>query len=240
MATLHVRNVPEPVYELLRECAEQEGRSIGAQAIVLIQQSLFPRQMQRRGLRTRGGLQRFTPRARDAVVRAKEEARAGGAAEVLPGHILLGLLDVEGPAQHALGELGVDAASVRERLPTGSGSPRRLPFGPEAKAVLEHALRESLALRHGSIGGEHLLLALTDDELLAGLDVRAAVTLAMSRTTFELRPWESPAQADAPEYLALDLDGAAEAWTEQLNELAADGWELMQVVEGRRAVLRRP
>ena len=43
MATLHVRNVPEPIYELLRDCAQAEGRSIGAQAILFIQQGVWPR-----------------------------------------------------------------------------------------------------------------------------------------------------------------------------------------------------
>ena len=32
MATLHVRNVPDSLYEALRASAEQNGRSIGAQA----------------------------------------------------------------------------------------------------------------------------------------------------------------------------------------------------------------
>ena len=66
MATLHVRNVPEPIYELLRECAEQEGRSIGGQAIYFIQQGVLPRGVRRLPW-SRRGLHRFTPASRDAT-----------------------------------------------------------------------------------------------------------------------------------------------------------------------------
>lgn len=42
-----------------------------------------------------------------------------------------------------------------------SGSPRgHIPFSPRAKKVLELSLREALALKHGYIGTEHILLGL--------------------------------------------------------------------------------
>jgi len=234
VATLHVRNVPEPIYELLRECAEQEGRSIGAQAIYFIQRGVVPRGARRLPW-SRRGLQQFTPAARDAISQAREEVRALGGPEVLTGHLVLGVLAVDGPARAALDELGVSASEIRESLPRGPGSPGRIPFAPEAKEVLERALRESLALRHDSIGPEHLLLALSDDPLLQRHHVRAAVTLAVARpaASFEMRP-----PADGPDYLAVDLDGNAESWTGILNALADEGWELMQVVD-HRAILRR-
>ncbi len=40
MATLHVRNVPEDVYEALRKRAEYEGRSISATTIAILRHSL--------------------------------------------------------------------------------------------------------------------------------------------------------------------------------------------------------
>lgn len=42
MATLHVRNVPDDVYEALRARAEQEGRSINAAAITILREALSP------------------------------------------------------------------------------------------------------------------------------------------------------------------------------------------------------
>ena len=43
MATLHVRNVPDELYEELRASAERDGRSIGAEAITLLRFALSER-----------------------------------------------------------------------------------------------------------------------------------------------------------------------------------------------------
>jgi len=171
MATLHVRNVPDSLYEALRGCAEQSGRSIGAQAIRLLEQALAGQVAQRprwlaRRRRSGGRFQRFTQRARSAVVAAQDEARALGHDHVGSGHLLLGLLAVgEGPGAKALETLGVTAerarAEVAERTAPAEGPPPgAIPFGPDAKKALELALRESLALRHEYIGTEHLLLGI--------------------------------------------------------------------------------
>jgi plasmid stability protein len=43
MATLHVRNVPEDLYERLRRRAQEEGRSINAETIELLRPALAER-----------------------------------------------------------------------------------------------------------------------------------------------------------------------------------------------------
>lgn len=40
MATLHVRNVPDTLYERLREQAESENRSLSAEVIILLNRAL--------------------------------------------------------------------------------------------------------------------------------------------------------------------------------------------------------
>jgi plasmid stability protein len=40
MPTLHVRNVPEALYELLRQQAQKQNRSISAEVIVLLDRAL--------------------------------------------------------------------------------------------------------------------------------------------------------------------------------------------------------
>lgn len=40
MPILHVRNVPEPLYERIRACAESEKRSISAEVIDLLERAL--------------------------------------------------------------------------------------------------------------------------------------------------------------------------------------------------------
>jgi plasmid stability protein len=239
VATLHVRNVPEPLYELLRDCAEREGRSIGAQATVLIQQALMPFAMSR-GVNVtpvrRVGFQRFTESAREIVTRSQDEARALGATHVEPAHLLIAIAETEGRARSALDRIDVTAESIRSQLEHGPGSPKRIPFAPEAKKVLEHALREALALRHTYIGGEHVLLALATDPLLERVGehaVRTAVMFAFAMPSDEPSPVETE-----PAYHVEELNGDAPRWTARLNELAAEGWELLQLVD-RRAVLRR-
>ena len=71
MATLHVRNVPDDLYELLRERAAENDRSIGAETVQLLQEHFMAvRTTQKLGrLRRRPASQgpffhRFTPPAR--------------------------------------------------------------------------------------------------------------------------------------------------------------------------------
>jgi plasmid stability protein len=43
MPSLHVRNIPDDVYEALRARAEREGRSISQEAIAILRRSLMSR-----------------------------------------------------------------------------------------------------------------------------------------------------------------------------------------------------
>ncbi|CAL9466844.1 Clp protease N-terminal domain-containing protein [Streptomyces sp. enrichment culture] len=132
------------------------------------------------------GFSRFTPRARQTVVAAHEEAKAAHHAESLPEHLVLGLLaEPEGLAAKAITEQGVTLNTVREAaraaLPPAAGQgPELVPYGPAAKKVLELTFREALRLGHNYVGTEHLLLALLEHEngtgLLSGLGIEKAAT----------------------------------------------------------------
>jgi ATP-dependent Clp protease ATP-binding subunit ClpC len=120
--------------------------------------------------------ERFTDRARRAIVVAQDEARELGHPLIRPEHLALGLTRSEGLAGQALEEFGVTHAGVRERVVTvlPQGEVRlgeRLPFTPEAKKALELSLREALRLKHSYIGTEHQLLGLLrlDERLAAEL-----------------------------------------------------------------------
>jgi hypothetical protein len=111
--------------------------------------------------------ERFTDKARQAVVLAQDEARRLGHSEVRTEHLLLGLLAVDGEsaATRALTGLGIPLDDLRreveERIGRGGGAPSgHLPFAPQNKKVLELSLREALQLGHNYIGTEHLLLGL--------------------------------------------------------------------------------
>ncbi|MET9025122.1 Clp protease N-terminal domain-containing protein [Nocardia sp. NPDC004168] len=121
------------------------------------------------------GFARFTPRARAVVMAAQEAARTAGNREISLGHMVLGLLtEPQGLAVHELVHQGVSvdviAAAASASLPQAEGDiPALIPFGAEAKKVLELTFREALRLGHNYIGTEHMLLALLEQENGAGL-----------------------------------------------------------------------
>jgi ATP-dependent Clp protease ATP-binding subunit ClpC len=110
--------------------------------------------------------ERFTERARQVVVLAQEESRTLRHGYIGTEHLLLGLLrESDGLAAHALESLDITLERVRGEVVrivgvgdhSGAG---QIPFTPQAKHVLELALREALPLGHSYIGTEHILLGL--------------------------------------------------------------------------------
>jgi Clp amino terminal domain, pathogenicity island component len=122
---------------------------------------------------------RFTPRARNVVVAAQNEARAAGNAEIRPEHLVLGLLaEPEGLAMQVLASRGVDVDAARQAaaaaLPSPADEvPALIPFDGQAKKALELTFREALRLGHNYVGTEHVLLALL--ELEGGTGVLSGV-----------------------------------------------------------------
>jgi ATP-dependent Clp protease ATP-binding subunit ClpA len=109
--------------------------------------------------------ERFTSRARHAIVLAQEEARGLHHNYIGTEHILLGLLgEPDGLAFRALQGFGMTIEGVRQEVTdmVGSGSEKepsgRIPFTPRAKRILELALREALQMHHNYIGTEHILI----------------------------------------------------------------------------------
>lgn len=107
--------------------------------------------------------ERFTDKARRAVVLAQDEARELGHDHVGTEHLVLGMLrDGGGVAASALTSLGITREAVRDAVAaTAQGTPAaggRIPFTAGAKRSLELALREALQLGFDYIGTEHILL----------------------------------------------------------------------------------
>ncbi|MES9520938.1 Clp protease N-terminal domain-containing protein [Streptomyces capoamus] len=125
------------------------------------------------------GFSRYTPRARNVVMAAHNEALAARNAEGRPEHLVLGLLaEPDGLAAKAITAQGLPLDSLRQAAtaalpPAADDVPDLVPYGPEAKKVLELTFREALRLGHAYIGTEHLLLALLEHEngrgVLSGL-----------------------------------------------------------------------
>ncbi len=110
--------------------------------------------------------ERFTDRARRAVVLAQDEARMLNHNYVGTEHILLGLVhEGEGVAAKALESLGISLDVVRQQVEEVIGQGQHTPSGhilftKRAKEALELSMRESMQLGHKYIGTEHILLGL--------------------------------------------------------------------------------
>jgi len=111
--------------------------------------------------------EKFTPRAKRALVFAGEEAKRLNHNFIGTEHILLGLIKLKvGVAINVLGKLGLNLDMVRmetEKM-VGRGPDAKavspIPFTPRAKTVIEIAKKEAAQLNHTYIGTEHLLLAI--------------------------------------------------------------------------------
>ena len=230
MATLHVRNVPDDLYELLRERAAENDRSIGAETVQLLQERFMTvatgqtmRRLRRRRPTSGSFLTRFDPQARATVVTAQEEARALGHDHVGTEHLVLGVL-AQAPEL-----VDLPPEDVRAQLEPGTAAPAgQIPFTPTAKQALELALRAALTSGAAAIQPRHLLVGIssTDSrgcELLRGAKV----------DVFHL-----PEPAAEPAFRVVPLEGDAETWEKQLNDAAALGYDLVEIVD-RRAILRR-
>ncbi|HON56984.1 MAG TPA: Clp protease N-terminal domain-containing protein, partial [bacterium] len=122
------------------------------------------------------GDNRYTERAKKALIYAQEEARRLNHNFIGTEHILLGLLKLGvGIAVEALTELGYSLDDVREeveallknnadlQIQQQADKTGDLKYTPRAKHVLELAFRTARELGHPYIGTEHLLLALLQE-----------------------------------------------------------------------------
>ncbi|WP_328301143.1 ATP-dependent Clp protease ATP-binding subunit [Streptomyces sp. NBC_00435] len=122
------------------------------------------------GLDPSQGFGRFTPRARNVVVTAQNEARAAGNTEIRTEHLVLGLLaEPDGLAARAIAAQGIAADDVHAAAaaglpPAAEDLPALIPFDASAKKALELTFREALRLGHSYVGTEHVLLALLELE----------------------------------------------------------------------------
>jgi len=109
--------------------------------------------------------ERFTPRARQVVVLAAEEARMVGHHSIGTEHLLLGLLrEDEGIAARTLRDLQVRLDELRAALPYEHPHEiSQLPFTRNAKDVITAANATGDRWNHPVIGTEHVLAGLVDD-----------------------------------------------------------------------------
>ncbi len=127
------------------------------------------------------GFSRFTPRARNAIVAAHDEARTARNDELVPAHLVLGLLaEPEAIAARVIVGAGVDLDAARAAAsaalpPAVAAPPELVPYDAQSAKALQLTFREALRLGHNYIGTEHVLLGLL--ELEGGTGVLADLGL---------------------------------------------------------------
>jgi ATP-dependent Clp protease ATP-binding subunit ClpC len=166
--------------------------------------------------------ERFTERARQVVVLAQEEATGFKHGHIGTEHILLGLVrDREGLAAEVLESFDITLERVRGEVvrTVGVGNEAvvgQVPFTPNAKKVLELALREALTLGHHYIGTEHILLGLlaTDDAPSARIlrDFNADPEKIRSEVIRRIATPPSPAEPGPPPKSPVRLSAFAEGF----------------------------
>jgi ATP-dependent Clp protease ATP-binding subunit ClpA len=197
--------------------------------------------------------ERFTDRARHAVVLAQDEARRLGHDAIGTEHVLLGLLgEPDSIAGRVLGQLGITLTAARADVEglvgRGDGAPSgHIPFTPRAKKVLELSLREALGFGHNYIGTEHILLGLVregegvamavlDGRGATGPNIRSSVQVALTRAA------GAKAAAEVAVGDAERRTAGADAVIAAARQLAGDGpmgthhlLEAMTLVDGSLA-----
>jgi ATP-dependent Clp protease ATP-binding subunit ClpC len=84
-------------------------------------------------------------------------------------------------AAEALATIGIDVEEIRRRADESFGPGQflypRPPFTKRAKSVLEHSVRESRERGDGSVGTEHMLLAMIAEGSGVGVQVLASLNV---------------------------------------------------------------
>jgi ATP-dependent Clp protease ATP-binding subunit ClpA len=173
------RDALRTLHELRRELEDFErqqaaraltaGESFGAVARSLgISRQAAHRRF--RDLAPRGpddGTERPTPEARLAVEYAREEAEAAGAAAVRSEHLLLGVLrNGDERAASVLRDAGVtlDDARAVAGDPAVAAAARAADGEPPGRRAVHAALLAARRHQAGTVGVEHLLLGVLDDD----------------------------------------------------------------------------
>lgn len=132
--------------------------------------------------------ERFTEEACKVIMLAEEEARRLGRACIGTEQILLALIGQgSGIATEVLNQLGVNLAETRMQVEkitgfgTGVTMDEIFEFTPRVIRVLELSSKEALQLGCKSIGTEHLLLALIQEEESIAVRVLKSLGIELSQ-----------------------------------------------------------
>ncbi len=187
----------------------------------------------------------LTPRARQILLLAKQEAERFNHDHIGTEHLLLGILCLnEGVAVNVLKSLGLNLTQLRLEVEKSCGiggsmqTDGPLPLTPRLKRVLVLAATEAQAMNYNFVGTEHLLLAILREgesaaarilqNLNVNLDeVRQTVIKTLDSDYLPENNDDQPESPNAPQSSqGGGSGGAAQSGPEGLNALNAFGRNL--------------
>lgn len=119
-------------------------------------------------------LERMSERSRQVVVDAQAVARRLAHDSIDAPHLLLGILAADSTGARALSEAGLYYDDVLSRVQLMYerrwGDERQLPFGTDAKKLLELSVREAVNNKHALIEPAHFALACSHGDQLPSLE----------------------------------------------------------------------
>ncbi|WP_456455705.1 ATP-dependent Clp protease ATP-binding subunit [Thermovibrio sp.] len=124
--------------------------------------------------------ERFSTKARQIIIKAKEQAVSLRCDKLGTEHILLSLIKEDEITSQILAKYNISKTRIQDII-VNQVQPvpyevdiNTVTFTTEARRVLEHALEESKILGHAYVGPEHLFIALAKEKLgLAGRILRS-------------------------------------------------------------------
>ncbi len=182
--------------------------------------------------------EKFTEKARQVILQAREEAIELGHTYLGSEHILLSLIREEDLPSLVLTRFGLTQEKVRKaimgQITRGSHAGEIL-FAPDAKRVLEFAVEEARILHHQFVGPEHLLIGIVREKTgLGGRILRGfgldeySVRREVLQILGELPPQETTKYAPTP-----NLD----RFSRDLTQMAREG--KLDPVIGREKEIER-
>jgi len=110
---------------------------------------------------------RFTDKARQIILKAKDLASEYGHNYLGSEHILLALLETDELTSLVLSRFGLTPEKVKKTLTSQlreGDFKGEILFSPDAKRILEFAIEEARILHHPFVGTEHLFIAVVREK----------------------------------------------------------------------------
>lgn len=155
--------------------------------------------------------ERFTDIARKTMQLANMEAQRFNHEYIGTEHLLLGLIkEGSGVAASVLKNLNMDLRKIRHEVEkiVHSGPDTvtmgRLPQTPNAKKVIEYAIKKAVELQHNYVGTEHILLGLLRVEEAVAAQVLMQLGLTLEGTRAAIRKLLEPTDGVSEEAKSLN------------------------------------